>query len=113
VTLPVLGGGTRTLDVIRWDLAQVRHVTESARLASLIATQLGKHVALSPRGVQQAPLRVLEGADMPAALIEMLYISNPVQEKTAATDEFKSGLAQALFEAIARFRGGTDGQDNQ
>jgi N-acetylmuramoyl-L-alanine amidase len=111
MTLPVLGGGTRRLDVIRWDLAQVRHVTESARLASLIAEQLGKQVKISPRAVQQAPLRVLEGADTPAALIEMLYISNPEQEKAAGTEEFKNSLAQSLFDAIARFRGISDGQD--
>jgi N-acetylmuramoyl-L-alanine amidase len=113
VTLPVLGGGTRTLDVIRWDLAQVRHITESARLASLIAEQLGKQVTMSPRGVQQAPLRVLEGADTPAALIEMLYITNPEQEKAAGREEFKNALAQALFDAIVRFRGVIEAQDHQ
>jgi N-acetylmuramoyl-L-alanine amidase len=104
VTLPVLGGGTRTLDVIRWDLAQARHVSESARLASLILEQLNQRVTVSPRGIQQAPLRVLEGADTPAALIEMFYLSNPAQEKAAATEEFKNALAQALFDAVARFR---------
>jgi N-acetylmuramoyl-L-alanine amidase len=113
VALPVLGGGTRRLDVIRWDLAQVRHVTESARLASLIAEQLGKQVKLSPRGVQEAPLRVLEGADTPAALIEMLYVSNLEQEKAAGTEAFKNTLTQALFDAIARFRGVSETQDNQ
>ena len=112
VALPVLGGSTRTLDVIRWDLAQVRHVTESQRFASLIAEQLGKQVKLSPRGVQQAPLRVLEGADTPAALIEMLYISNPEQEKAAGKEEFKNTLTQALFDAIARFRGVSEARDN-
>jgi N-acetylmuramoyl-L-alanine amidase len=110
VTLPVLGGGTRTLDVIRWDLAQARHVTQSSRLAGLIAEQLGKQVTLSPRGVQQAPLRVLEGADTPAALIEMFYISNPAQEKAAGQDEFKNALAQSLFDAVARFRSSGEGE---
>jgi N-acetylmuramoyl-L-alanine amidase len=111
VALPVLGGGTRTLDVIRWDLAQARHVSESARLASLIAEQLRKQVSVSPRGVQQAPLRVLEGADTPAALIEMFYMSNAGQEKAAGTEQFKNALAQALFEAIVRFRGSSEETD--
>ena len=110
VTLPVLGGGTRRLDVIRWDLAQARHVNESARLASLLAEELGKQVKMSPRGVQQAPLRVLEGADTPAAVIEMLYVTNPDQEKAAGTEEFKNTLAQALYAAIARFRGFSEDQ---
>ena len=33
VSLPVLGGGTRTIDVIPWDLAQARHIDASAMLA--------------------------------------------------------------------------------
>jgi len=113
VTLPVLGGGTRRLDVIRWDLAQARHVNESARLASLLAEELGKQVSMSPRGVQQAPLRVLEGADTPAALIEMFYVSNAGQEKAAGTEEFKGGMATALYNAVARFRGFSEDQNSR
>jgi N-acetylmuramoyl-L-alanine amidase len=113
VTLPVLGGGTRTIDVIRWDLAQVRHVNASTLLASLLAEQLGKQGTISPRGVQQAPLRVLEGADTPAALVEMFYASNPAQEKAAGTEAFKNSLAQALAEAVVRFRSANDGADAQ
>jgi len=113
VTLPVLGGGTRRLDVIRWDLAQARHVSESARLASLLAEELGKQVKMSPRGVQQAPLRVLEGADTAAAVIEMLYVSNADQEKAAGTEDFKNTLAQALYAAIARFRGFSEDQSSR
>jgi N-acetylmuramoyl-L-alanine amidase len=61
-------------------------------------------VVLSPRGVLQAPLRVLEGADMPAALVEMAYLTNPDQEKLAGSDDFKNTVAQAIFDAIVRFR---------
>jgi N-acetylmuramoyl-L-alanine amidase len=110
VTLPVLGGTLRTLDVIRWDLAQARHVTESAMLASMLAQELGKTVTLSPRAVQQAPLRVLEGADTPAALVEMLYASNPAQEKSAGSEDFKNALAQGLFDAVSRFRAYAEAQ---
>jgi N-acetylmuramoyl-L-alanine amidase len=110
VTLPVLGGGTRRLDVIRWDLAQARHIPESQRLAMILAEELAKHVPMSPRGVQQAPLRVLEGTDAPAALIELLYVSNAAQEKAAGTEAFKAALAQSLYDAIARFRGFTEDQ---
>jgi N-acetylmuramoyl-L-alanine amidase len=112
-TLPILGGGTRRLDVIRWDLAQARHVSESARLAALLAEELGKLVTMSPRGVQQAPLRVLEGADTPAALIEMFYVSNAGQEKAAGTEAFKTAVATALYNAVARFRGFSEDQSSR
>jgi N-acetylmuramoyl-L-alanine amidase len=110
VTLPVLGGGTRQLQVIRWDMAQARHVSESALFASMLAEELGKQVKLSPRGVQQAPLRVLEGADTPAALVEMFYATNAGQEKAAASEDFKNALAQGLFDAVARFRMAVEGR---
>jgi N-acetylmuramoyl-L-alanine amidase len=114
VTLPVVSGGTRRLDVIRWDMAQARHIDESARLAGIIAEQLGtQRITVSPRGVQRAPLRVLEGADTPAALVELFYVSNPAQEKAAATEDFKNGLAQALFDSIVRFRGAGDEADGR
>jgi N-acetylmuramoyl-L-alanine amidase len=104
VTLPVLGGGLRQVEVIRWDMAQARHVSESAMFASMLAEELGRQVTLSPRAVQQAPLRVLEGADTPAALIEMFYATNAAQQKSAAGDAFRNALAQGLFDAVARFR---------
>jgi N-acetylmuramoyl-L-alanine amidase len=113
LTLPVLGGGTRTIDVVRWDLAQARHVEASATFASLLGGALKEHVPIGPRAVQQAPLRVLEGADMPAALVEMAYLSNPDQEKLAGSEEFKNSIAQALYDAIVRFRGGGAGAAEQ
>ena len=40
-------------------------------------------VEMSPRAVQQAPFRVLVGANMPAALVEIGYLSNAEQEAAA------------------------------
>jgi N-acetylmuramoyl-L-alanine amidase len=104
VALPVLGGGARTIDVIRWDLAQARHLDASSRLATLLSEALGMHVPMGARKVQAAPLRVLEGVDMPAALIEMAYLTNPDQEKQSASDDFRNGVAQAIFDTITRLR---------
>ena len=35
---------------------------------------------MSPQAVQQAPFRVLVGANMPAVLVEMGYLTNATQE---------------------------------
>jgi N-acetylmuramoyl-L-alanine amidase len=105
VTLPVLGGGTRTLDLVPWNQAQARHVSDSALLAGMIAEQLGTHkVGMSPTPVRSAPLRLLEGLNMPAVMLEMAYLTNPGQEKLIASDAHRNLIAQALFEAIAKFR---------
>jgi N-acetylmuramoyl-L-alanine amidase len=102
--LPVFGGGTRDIDVILWEMAQARHIEESARLARLIETALRERVPMSPRAIQQAPFRVLVGANMPAVLVEMGFISNPEQERQLASEAFQSTIVQSIVDSIVRFR---------
>lgn len=104
IVLPVLGGATREIDVIRWDLAQARHVEASAMLAGLLEETLRSQVTMSVRPRQEAPLRVLTGVNMPAALIEMAYLSNPDQERLAQAETYQMTLAQAIVEGVLRFR---------
>jgi N-acetylmuramoyl-L-alanine amidase len=103
VAMPVFGGGTREIDVILWERAQAQHLTHSAAFAELVEARLRGAVPVSPRAVQQAPLRVLVGANMPAVLVEMGYISNPDQEAAMASAPFQARVAQALADAVAGF----------
>jgi N-acetylmuramoyl-L-alanine amidase len=48
---------------------------------------------------------------MPAALVEMAYLTNGKQEMDAGTDAFKNNVAQAVVNAIARFRSLTDDRE--
>src|SRR5262249_28889380 len=50
------------------------------------------------------PMRVLSGANMPAALIEMAYLTNAAQEQLAQSPDFQNGIAQAGYAAVVRFR---------
>ena len=104
IALPVLGGATRTLDVIRWDLAQARHVEASAVLAGMLEDTLRAHVPMGPRPLQDAPLRVLMAANMPAALVEMAYLTNEQQQTRARSEAFQTSLAQGIYDAVLRFR---------
>jgi N-acetylmuramoyl-L-alanine amidase len=103
-SLPVFGGGTRDIEVILWEMAQARYIGQSALLARWAEAALRGRVPMSPRALQQAPFRVLVGANMPAVLVEMGFISNPEQEKQLASDSFQNDIAQALVESIIRFR---------
>ena len=105
VSLPVVGGGTRTIDVVPWDLAQAQHVEASAMLAQVVEEELRQRVPMGQRPRQQGPMRLLSAANMPAVLVEMAYLTNNAQEKAAAGDEFKNAIAQAVYNAIVRFRG--------
>ena len=102
--VPVVGGGTRRLDIVPWERAQLRFVDRSALWAQTLAEELRARVPMSRRGVQQAPLRVLVGANMPAALVEMGFISNPAQEAQLASPAFQDAVVEALLQGIIRFR---------
>ena len=105
VALPVLGGAMRSIDVIRWDLAQARHVDASAALGGMIEEDLRTQVRMSPRPRHAAPLRVLTSVNMPAALIEMGYLTNSDEERSLRSDDYQASLAQAIYNAVVRFRG--------
>jgi N-acetylmuramoyl-L-alanine amidase len=90
--------------MVPWDLAQIRHLDKSSAFASLVEQQFHDHVPLASHPTEQAPLRVLESANMPAVLIELGYLSNPEQEKLLTGDAFQNAFVQAIADAIVRFR---------
>ena len=57
------------------------------------------------RGVKQAPFRVLVGATMPAALVEVAFISNPEEEKQLTSEAWQSRIAAALTRGLSRYEG--------
>lgn len=106
--LPAFGGGFRDIELVPWNLAQIRHTARSTEMANLVAGQFQDRVPLSPRPIDHAALRVLESANMPAILIEMGYLSNPDQEKQLAGNALQTAIAQAILEAVVKFRDGAN-----
>jgi N-acetylmuramoyl-L-alanine amidase len=102
--LPALGGGTRSIDLILWESAQSRFVEQSSMLAGLVEEALRPRVKMSPRAIQAAPFRVLVGANMPAVLVEVGYLTNAGQESALTGGAFQDQIAQAMFDAIVQFR---------
>ena len=103
-SVPVFGGGTRDIEVILWEMAQARYIEQSAVLAQAVEAALRARVPMSPRAIQQAPFRVLVGANMPAVLVEIGFITNPEQERQLASDPFQTSIVQALVDSVLRFR---------
>ena len=58
---------------------------------------------MNPRALQQAPLRVLIGANTPAVLVEIGYLTNAEQEDQLGAGELQGRIVQALADAIQRF----------
>jgi N-acetylmuramoyl-L-alanine amidase len=89
-----------------WSNIQGRHQKSSKVLAEDILNSLkekmGETVENNPE-IQGAPLMVLEGADTPAVLIEIGYITNPKEEKSLNDIVLLSFLAQKIKKGIDEF----------
>jgi N-acetylmuramoyl-L-alanine amidase len=102
--LPVFGGGNREIVLVQWDMAQAYHIDESAALAGVVEQRLRDQPEMAGVIVEQASVRVLTGANMPAVLVEMGYLSNPDQEQALVSVEFQNQVVQALLDAVVTFR---------
>lgn len=96
--------GEKQIELLLWDMAQARHLEDSAMLATLVEQQLRARVPMSPRAIQQAPFRVLVGANMPAVLVELGFVTNPAEEARLTTPDHQGRLTQAIYDAIVLFR---------
>jgi N-acetylmuramoyl-L-alanine amidase len=85
-----------------WSNIQNRHRQKSKILAELVRDRIGKHTQYKP-DIQGAPLVVLEGADMPAILIEIGYITNPVDEKSLHDIDVLTQIAKEIRKGIDDF----------
>ncbi len=99
-----MAGGSRDIEVILWEMAQMQHIEQSAAFADLVERELRARVKMRSRAIQQAPFRVLVGANMPAVYIEMGFISNPAEEKLLNSPAFQQSVVQALVEGVTKFR---------
>lgn len=89
-----------------WSNIQLRHQNNSRFLSERILNSLhekiDEQVEYHPE-IQGAPLLVLEGADMPAILIEIGYITNPKEEKSLNDIVLLAFLAQKIKKGIDEF----------
>jgi N-acetylmuramoyl-L-alanine amidase len=105
--VPVVSGGTRAISAMPWDLAQIPHAPQSASLAAIILRQLtGRQVPLYLRPSDQGPMRVLVGANMPAVLVELGFLSNAEDERALQSGDVTNAAIEALVAAIVEVRNG-------
>jgi len=89
-----------------WSNIQGRHQKNSKILAERILNSLKKNIGETVEynaEIQGAPLMVLEGADTPAILIEIGYITNPKEEKSLNDINVLSDIAEKIKNGIDDF----------
>jgi len=89
--------------LILWDMAQAAQLENSSRLSSSLHTEIAAAALSRSRGVKQAPFRVLVGATMPAALVEVGFITNPEEEKLLFSDAHQVRITNAIVQGLGRF----------
>ncbi len=92
------------LKMILWDLAQQEYLNESSAFAKTIQEEMNRVTNVQSRGVKQAPFKVLVGATMPAALVEVAFITNPEEEARIKNDDFQNVVVGALTTAVQRYK---------
>lgn len=97
-------GSAGDLKLILWDLAQQDYLNESSRLAQAVQEEMNRITGIQNRGVKQAPFKVLVGATMPAALVEVAFITNPDEESKIKSDAFQKTVVDALTTAVERYK---------
>ena len=82
------------------DVATTQHVVESSRLAENLYESLSKSFRSNGRGVRQAPFSVLQGTQMPSVLVEVGFVSNPLEARSLVQGHYVKRLAAAISSGI-------------
>jgi len=85
-------------------MAQSTFMKESEEFAGRIQTELSTRINSKNRGVKQAGFYVLIGASMPNVLIEVGFLSNPIEEKKLKKNTYRQQIAEAIYGAILQFK---------
>jgi N-acetylmuramoyl-L-alanine amidase len=94
---------------IAFSLFQHAFLEQSLTLASKTMDAFNTHVALTSRGVKQAPFLVLWRTTMPSILIEIGFISNLTEEEFMMKEENKKKVAYSIYKAFVQYKNAVEG----
>ena len=85
------------------DLALGQARNDSSRLAEIVQRRMVRDARISGRGVRQAPFAVLAGTRMPSALVEIGFISHPLEGRLLGKERHQTAIARALATAVREY----------
>ena len=94
------GADADPLVAILGDLIANEHLTESSEFARAAQLRLARLDSGPSRGVKQAPFVVLAGVQMPAALVEIGFLTHPAEERDLRSSRRRGAIAAGLAEAV-------------
>jgi len=81
-----------------------RNDAKNVLLAYDLQKSLTRALGAEDRGVCRGRLRVLRDANMPAALVEAAYISNPAEVKKIIDPAYRKQMAQAIVNGVIAYK---------
>jgi N-acetylmuramoyl-L-alanine amidase len=90
------------------DLAQRETMNQSAQLATLLVSELGRETALIRNTHRFAGFAVLKSPDVPSVLVELGHLSNPDDARLLQSHDYLNKLAAAIARAIDAYFSGTE-----
>jgi N-acetylmuramoyl-L-alanine amidase len=75
----------------------------AASIQEAMVSGVRRHNAVPDRGVHTAPFYVLIGANMPAILAEISFVSNPQDERRLRSPDYREMLARSLLGGVRTY----------
>ena len=95
---------TSSNDPTVWDLKLTEQRRQSKGLAYYICNIASDNLNMKKRGVKGARFAVLRGAESPAILVEIGFLSNRREESQLKTSSFRDKIASAIAESIVAYK---------
>lgn len=91
---------------IIFSLMQNAYISQSAKFAGHVEAEFKVNTPLKSRGVKQAGFLVLWKTAMPGVLIETGFLTNTGDRKTLGKDSGQAVIANAIFNAVKKYKKG-------
>ena len=97
------GTGTVQEKPAAWEKIQKKHELISGDFTNIVKKNLSGIITNGDIRISGANYAVLEGADMPAILIEAGYLTNPADEEALSGKEYPAGIVKGLSLAVDEY----------
>lgn len=98
-----LGGNTKEVNDILISLSQTDTRNKSSKYATYLVQEMSRNVKLVKNTHRFAGFAVLKAPDVPAALLEMGYLSNRTEEANLRTSSYRKKLAESVARAVDKY----------
>jgi N-acetylmuramoyl-L-alanine amidase len=99
---------TTEISNILIDLTRRESMNQSAKFAILLVNKMSQHTKLLRNTHRFAGFAVLKAPDVPSVLVELGFLSNPIDEKALKNKKYRAKLAKGMVRAVSSYFSNTE-----